>query len=371
MASVLAPQLLRRGVEIFAAISLLVFVGLLLYGNNLQEFLAAMVTLRWGWVLLGVAVASLDWFGGGLRLYVLARHIYPQTQLKGAVLSAGLNAWATLITPSQAGGGPVGIYTLKRYGTPIPEGMVATFMSFVATILFFSVAGPLAVFLGAGASLEKHGVLGVTTLNELFRLALGGFISVGMLLLFLMAFPGIARKLALKIVAWLERRGSGKLASRVASMNEGIDRAHESMVAFFRGRGPLAVLASVVLTGPTLANKLLAGYIVLRALGIEAPFVNVLLLQTLIIFLLYFAPTPGGSGLAELLSAAVMSIYVPRELTPSYILLWRLFVGYLTLGVGSFVFWRWLKLWEGHAAGEGSAEPNAGAASVAPPPNAD
>jgi len=371
MASVLAPQLLRRGVEIFAAISFVVFAGILFYGNNLEQFLAAMVTLRWEWVLLGVAVASLDWFGGGLRLYVLAKHVYPKTQLKGAVLSAGLNAWGTLITPSQAGGGPVGIYTLKRYGTPIPEGMVATFMSFVATILFFSVAGPLAIFLGAGASLEQHDVLGVATLNELFRLALGGFISVGLLLIFLMAFPGIARLLALKVTGWLERRGSAGLAKRVALVNPGIDRAHGAMVAFFKGRGLVSVFASVILTGPTLANKLLAGYIVLRALDIPAPFVDVLLLQTLIIFLLYFAPTPGGSGLAEMLSAAVMSIYVPRELTPSYILLWRLFVGYLTLGVGSFVFWRWLKLWEEHAKPDGPAAAQTPDGSVAPPPDGD
>jgi hypothetical protein len=78
-------------------------------------------------------------------------------------------------------------------------------------------------------------------------------------------------------------------------------------------------------------------------LGIKAQFVDVLLLQTLITFLLYFAITPGGSGLAELVSAAVMSIYVPRALTPSYILLWRVTVSYLTVMLGSVVFWRWLK----------------------------
>ncbi len=94
------------------------------------------------------------------------------------------------------------------------------------------------------------------------------------------------------------------------------------------------------------ANKLLSGYIVLRALNIHAPFVDVLLLQTLIVFLLYFAPTPGGSGIAEILSAAVMSIYVPRELMPSYVLLWRVLVSYLTVGFGSYVFWRWLRGFE-------------------------
>ena len=72
--------------------------------------------------------------------------------------------------------------------------------------------------------------------------------------------------------------------------------------------------------------------------------------QTLITFLLYFAPTPGGAGLAEIVSATVMSIYVPRDLTPSYILLWRIVVSYLTVGFGSTVFWYWLKGAEGRRA---------------------
>jgi uncharacterized protein (TIRG00374 family) len=96
-------------------------------------------------------------------------------------------------------------------------------------------------------------------------------------------------------------------------------------------------------TGLCYANKLLAGYVVLRALHIEAQFADVLALQTLITFLLYFAPTPGGSGVAELMSAAVMSIYVPAELIPSYTILWRLVVSYLTMGVGSAVFWYMLR----------------------------
>jgi glycosyltransferase 2 family protein len=114
-------------------------------------------------------------------------------------------------------------------------------------------------------------------------------------------------------------------------------------VAFFHVRGWLALAGGVGLTGLAFSNRLLAGYVVLRMLGIHAPFVDVLLLQTFIVFLLYFAPTPGGSGVAELVSAAVMSIYVPRELTPSYILLWRITVSYLTVGFGSLVFWYWLR----------------------------
>ena len=60
-------------------------------------------------------------------------------------------------------------------------------------------------------------------------------------------------------------------------------------------------------------------------------------------FLLYFAPTPGASGIGEVLSAAVMSSYVPRELTPIYILIWRLLRTYFTLVFGYFVFSSWIR----------------------------
>jgi len=57
MAMMVTTRLLRRGLELFAGISALGFVGLLLYGNNLSLFLQAMVSLRWEWALLGVGSA--------------------------------------------------------------------------------------------------------------------------------------------------------------------------------------------------------------------------------------------------------------------------------------------------------------------------
>jgi uncharacterized protein (TIRG00374 family) len=342
--SLTAPRFIRRGLELFAVISLLVFIGLLFYGDNLSTFLRAMVTLRWGWVLVGVGLASLDWVGGGLRVWVLTRHVYRRVTLSGAIVAGGMTTWGSYLTPLHTGGGPAMIYTLKRYGVPLPEAMISSLMTFVATVVFFSVAGPTALALGAGRSLEQHGILGrAFTLYDLFRLSLGAFVGISLVLLALFAFPSVAHRLAQGLVSWLERRGSAGLANRVNALREGVDRSHECLVAFFRGRGWAALAASVVLSGLAFANRLAAGYVVLRMLDLHAHFVDVILLQTLITFLLYFAPTPGGSGLAEVLSVAVMSIYVPRELTPSYTLLWRVIVCYLTVGTGSVVFWRWLK----------------------------
>ncbi len=342
--ALVSPRLLRRGLELFAVISALGFAGLLLYGNNLPTFLEAMGSLEWGWLVGGVALASLDWFGGGVRLWVLVRHIYPKASLKGSILAGGLATWAGYLTPAQVGSGPLMTYALKRSGVPIPEALISTFMSFVATVVFFAVAGPLAIFFGAGRSLQQHGVLGTgISLFDLFNLSLGVFVVLGLFMAFAMIFPGVARKLAQQSMDWFAAHGSPRMAKAAVRLRQGVDRAHECMVGYMNPRGFRALALAVLLSAPSHANKLLAGYFVLRMLGIKAHFVDVLLLQTLITFLLYFAITPGGAGLAELVSAAVMSIYVPRPLVPSYILLWRIVVSYLTVAFGSYIFWRWLK----------------------------
>src|SRR6184192_4079840 len=136
---------------------------------------------------------------------------------------------------------------------------------------------------------------------------------------------------------------SCSIAARIEQLREGIDRAHECMVAFGNPKGWLALFWAVLLSAPSHANKLLAGYVALRALGIPANFVDILLLQTFITFLLYFAPTPGSAGLAEFLSAAVMQIYVGPSQLPLYALIWRFINSYATVIAGSLLFWYWLR----------------------------
>ena len=83
MAKLLTPKLVLRGFEIFVIASVAGFAITLLYGNNLPAFTAALGRLHWGWLLVGVGLASLDWFGGGLRLWVVAREVYPTRRSRG------------------------------------------------------------------------------------------------------------------------------------------------------------------------------------------------------------------------------------------------------------------------------------------------
>src|SRR6185312_17314769 len=231
-----------------------------------------------------------------------------------------------------------------------------TFISFVATILFFAIAGPLALLFGAGRSLGQRGnVLGLS-LYDLFLGSLTIIGAIGLLMAVVLFFPRLVRDLIHRLAEAIGRR-SRRVADRLERLREGIDQAHASIVAFNSPKGWLSLLWATLLSGPSHANKLLAGYVALRALGIHTNFVDILLVQTLVMFLLYFAPTPGASGIAELLSATVMSAYVPRGLTPIYTLVWRFILAYCTIGFGFLVFSGWVR--RGLKAVDGDALPEA------------
>ena len=120
-------------------------------------------------------------------------------------------------------------------------------------------------------------------------------------------FPRFVRDLIHRVaVCGRAAEPAGRGPARAASAREST-QTHESVIAFNSPRGWLTLVWATLLSAPSHANKLLAGYVALRTLGLHANFVDILLVQTLVMFLLYFAPTPGASGIGEVLSAAVMS----------------------------------------------------------------
>lgn len=342
MASLLTPKGLRRGFEIFLVVTLVSYVGVFLYGSDAGSFLPTLARIQWGWLLAGLGLASMDWIGGGFRLWILTREIHPNPSLRGMIIAGGMGAWGSYVTPLQTGSSPLSVYSMKRAGVPVPKAITAVVMSFIATVIFFAISGPLALVFGAGQALGQRGdVLGLSLL-DLFKGSMAIFAGLGVLLLAVMIAPKLISRGLRRMAEALGRR-SRRVAQRLDGLRGGIEQASESMRAFNTPRGWLALFWATLVSAPSHANKLLAGYVALRAVGIEANFVDVLLVQTLITFLLYFAPTPGASGVAEFLSAAVMSVYVPRAIVPLYTVVWRCILSWFTIVAGSIVFSSWVR----------------------------
>jgi uncharacterized protein (TIRG00374 family) len=344
MASILTPRTLKRGLQIFFLISILGVVAVLLRTGAWQSTLDAFAQVRPGWMVVALVLASSDWLGGGLRIWLLTRHVYPRTPFWGMVAAGGLTAWAAYLTPAQAGGGPTMILTMKRFGVPLPEAMTSTVMSFLTTVIFFAIAGPLALFLGAGTALGRHstGILGIS-LYDVFKTSAAMFGLIGAVMVLALGFPRITSALLHRLVSWLSKHRGERFAARVEGLNAGIDRMHECTKLYFQTpSGWAQMFVGVLTSGLAHANRLLAGYVAMRALGLPANFFDVLIIQVVVSFLLYFAPTPGGAGAAEALSAAVMARYVPNGMLAAYTIIWRFTMTYATVIFGTFVFYRLL-----------------------------
>src|SRR2546430_10017734 len=122
MALALTPRLLRRGLELFAVISLIgVAVVLVVFGENLDAMVSALAHLRWAWLLVGVGLASMDWIGGGPPPWGVPPHVHPRVRWRGMGIAGGGRAGGAPLPPLSNGPGPPPIWGMRRAGGPLPH----------------------------------------------------------------------------------------------------------------------------------------------------------------------------------------------------------------------------------------------------------
>lgn len=84
-------------------------------------------------------------------------------------------------------------------------------------------------------------------------------------------------------------------------------------------------------------------WIILSGLGISASLGQVIAIQVLIQFMIYFMPSPGGSGFAEAGIAILFHRLVPPAIMPLFTLLQRSFLLFVPALIGAVVVIRQLK----------------------------
>jgi glycosyltransferase 2 family protein len=144
----------------------------------------------------------------------------------------------------------------------------------------------------------------------------------------LLRFSGNKAPRFRKRLAWLRDRISDALA-----------RFQDTSIMFFRKEPFLLFLNFSATLGHYVSRYALA-YVIVLGLGVEASFWEVAAIQALLLFVVYFAPTPGGSGLAEIGAAVFMAALMPAPLLPIFALVYRFFWMYLPAVVGLVILSR-------------------------------
>ena len=323
---------IRRGLQIFTILSLssLVVIFLLTHSHMTAE---AFKNIQPLWLLCAIPFIVLDWIGGGYRLYLFSRVFHPTIRFKTCVKANLANYFLGAVTPSQTGGGPAQIYMLYVGGMPAVEATSASLMTFFSTTFFLIFSG-IAIYVFRGIVPLPGKFLG-----HLFNAGMIFFLAVALLMIIAVLIPGFYRefsRILVLIVSRIRRKDYLRAGSWAHGMLDAIDRCHRQLIHYLQKHFHV-FMYGILVSAMCFFSKFVVAYLVVRSLGMHPSFVEVALLQMVIILINYFFPTPGGSGAAELSSAALMSAVVSKGLIGFYVILWRFFTTYISVAVGGGV----------------------------------
>jgi uncharacterized protein (TIRG00374 family) len=323
---------IRRGLQIFTILSLsgLVVIFLLTHSHLTAEAFRNVEPL---WLLCTIPFIILDWVSGGYRIYIFSRVFHKEIRFKTCVKANLANYFLGSITPAQTGGGPAQIWMLYAGGMPPVEATSASLMTFFSTTFFLIIAG-------AGIFAFKRIVpLSGKLLAHLFNVGMLFFLVVALLMIIAVAFPGFYREFSRIIilgVSRVRRKDYLRAGSWAHGVIDAIDRCHTQLIHYLQ-RHFHVFLYGILVSGVCFLSKFTVAYFIVRGLGMQASFVEVVILQMVITLINYYFPTPGGSGAAELSSAALMSTVVSTGLIGFYVIIWRFMTTYLAVAVGGGV----------------------------------
>lgn len=321
---------LQRGVILFLLFTAAGFCLIFLLNRDLNvlESISYLRHVRSSFVPALISLMLLDWSLGAYRLYIFAHNVNPEVSFWDCFRANLANMFMGGVTPSQTGGGAAHLYILNRAGLPLSAGIASSVIAFLTTVMV--------LFLGAAASFWYFPALSFGKGSGFLR-GSAPFIAFFVLLSALGVLAPVrvlqVFRLLLSPVRLLSRRTWGFLERGMDKLYE-ITQEYKGYMGLFLLRRTYIVLYSVILTGALYFNKFFIGYVVAEAMGLKVAFWPTVLVQVLVTFISYVAPSPGGSGIAELSSSYFMSNLIPVEATPAFAGMWRILTMYCAMAMG-------------------------------------
>ncbi|MCK6692783.1 MAG: flippase-like domain-containing protein [Thermoanaerobaculia bacterium] len=328
-------KIIRRGIQGFIFFSAIGTVVSMWWKRpaGLAEMLEV---IDWRFMALLIPLIALDYWLGGFRyrLYFDGK-IFPNVSLWDCMRSNWANMFMGAATPFQTGGGPAQIYVLWRKGVSVTDSILVSVMNFSATLVFF-ILSSIAVL-----AWIPPGFLGAD-FTPVFQTAFIVVGSIAGLMLLLLFFPYIGHFLINRIAMFIPLRGEKTLSKRdrlLLKLEQEIERFGSGFRSVVQ-RAKWKLLVTVVATIVLFSGKYVMGYVVARAMGQDVPFDLFFGLQIVQLLMIYFAPTPGASGVAEISAAWLMGTLIPAELLLVYVVLWRFSTTIFGAVIGGFVLLR-------------------------------
>jgi hypothetical protein len=231
------------------------------------------------------------------------------------------------------GGGVAQVYFLQQRGVPLGKSsagvVIRTLLS--ASMLFVSV--PLILF-------NNKALMNILPGNTIY-IYVSIFIFLYIAFFYILIFKiKIIMKFFYIILNFLN---SEHLLSRkrykkmLKYIFEHLELFSEDLAYFIQGK-KMYIFSSLIFTFIFLLAEFSFSYLLLKGMGYDIPFTKIVYLQVIITFVMYFAPTPGASGVAEGgFSLLFANLVAKKDIFP-LLFYWRFFTKYIGIFIGIITF---------------------------------
>jgi uncharacterized protein (TIRG00374 family) len=322
----------RKGIALFAAISLAVSAAVLLSTAD-RATVRLILSAKPEGVLIVLGLMALAWLVDGLRFCALARAAQERIGFRLGVALTFLNYFGSAITPMQSGGGPFQVYVLYRNGVPIGKGVAITLTRTLLTLFILGFVVPFALVTNPQFLAGQHIMQGIFSYVVLFVLLTWAVVVLSLLR------PQLVKRLGSTFTLLLKRIGIVKpktVLRTVRRINHEIDNYSENFRLFF-STGRLHFAFALICSVFHLLLIFSVLPVLIWAVSLPVCYVQALMAQALFLFVLYFVPTPGGSGVAEGGGAVLFRLLVPLNMAGVMAIGWRFFTEYLAIAFGAVV----------------------------------
>jgi len=290
-------------------------------------------------LLLALFVVFAAWICDAGRFCALAIAAHEKVSFSLGIILTWLNYFGSAVTPMQSGGGPFQVYALYKKGVPVGKGIAITLMRTMLTILILSLAVPAALMLDPDILEGSPFLKGLVSYVFVVILATWAFVA------FTIIKPEIIKKLSYSIVMWLRKLKFMKSNRMVIKIIQWLDREIDNYILNFKlafNTGKLWVFLAVVLSVLHLLALFSVLPVLMSAVGLPFRYMQTIAVQAVFMFILYFVPTPGASGVAEGGGALLYSILMPVNMAGIMSIICRFFTDYLSIFMGVVVVVRML-----------------------------
>jgi uncharacterized protein (TIRG00374 family) len=270
-------------------------------------------------VLCALGALAIGLFFDGTRLLTLARITGEDLPLPDVVKVVLSNYFLAVLTPGATGGAIAQVMFMRRAGVSVARSTVIILVRTIMSIFFLIVMLP--IFMKQDEAITSWVPMPVIMTVSVIFIA----VPVAAVALMRTNYPK-------RIIYYFSRYFRHERRRQAFRLYYDFRQA-----VYIMGKQPVMVLRAFIESGVSLTFI----YLTVPAyfLGLQFPFdlVQVMGRMYLLNLVLYFSPTPGGSGIAEAGFVALFNHLVPSGTVGILAVLWRFTAEYLPFILGAFI----------------------------------